>query len=102
MLVRKETIMPRTDRALQSVAPLLTRCAAAAAAATLLAGFATGPATAGPDAREIQRVQSTDTVRHRTEHLDPCTPHEPAGYDAMQDYVDTLIWWHYHPDWRVD
>lgn len=20
----------------------------------------------------------------------------------MQDYVDTLIWWHYHSDWRVD
>jgi hypothetical protein len=22
-------------------------------------------------------------------------------YDPMQDYVETLIWWHYHPDWRV-
>jgi len=69
----------------------------------MLAGFATSPATAGPDAREIQTVQSTDAAAaHRTEHLDPCTSHEPAGYDAMQDYVDTLIWWHYHPDWHVD
>jgi hypothetical protein len=94
--------MTRTERALQGVAPLLTRCAATAAAATLLAGFASGPATAGPDARGIQTVQSSDAVGRRTEHLDPCTPREPARYDAMQDYVDTLIWWYYHPDWRVD
>ena len=69
---------------------------------TLLAGFATSPATAGPDAREIQTVQSSDAVAHRTEHLDLATHREPVGYDAMKDYVDTLIWWHYHPDWRVD
>ena len=90
--------MPRTDRALSGVAPLLTRCSVAAAAVTLLAGFATSPATAGPDAREIQTVQSSVAAAHRTEHVDLCTPREPVGYDAMQDYVDTLIWWHCHPD----
>ena len=94
--------MPRTDRALPGVAPLLTRCSVAAAVVTLLAGFATSAATAGPDARGIQTVQSSDAVAHRTGHLDPCTHREPVGYDAMQDYVDTLIWWRYHPDWRVD
>ena len=81
---------------------LLARWSAAAAAATLLGGLAAAPATGGPDAREIHTVQSTDAAAHRTEHHDRCTPREPVGYDAMQDYVDTLIWWHYHPDWRVD
>jgi len=23
----------------------------------------------------------------------------PAPYDPMQDYVETLQWWHVHPDW---
>jgi hypothetical protein len=46
--------------------------------------------------------QSPDAVSDQSEFVRfGCTPVDTAVYDPMQDYVETLIWWHYHPDWRV-
>jgi hypothetical protein len=80
---------------------LLVRCSAAAAAATLITGLAAAPATARPDPGE-PASQSTDAVNDQSEFVRfSCTPVDTGLYDPMQDYVETLIWWYYHPDWRV-
>jgi hypothetical protein len=81
---------------------LLVRCSTAAAAATLIAGLAAIPATARPDPGQTVMEQSTDSVSDQSEFVRfRCTPVDTTVYDPMQDYVETLIWWHYHPDWRV-
>lgn len=92
--------MPRTKRALSGVTTFRARFSAAAAAATLLAGLAATPATAGPNPEAT--VQLTGAISDQIELVRSSCPPETGGYDPMQDYVRTLIWWHYHPDWRVD
>jgi hypothetical protein len=100
--MRKEVTMPRTKHALSKVARLGTRYSAAAAAVTLIAGLAAIPAAARPDPGRTVMEQSTDSVSDQSEFARfSCTPVDTAVYDPMQDYVETLIWWHYHPDWRV-
>jgi hypothetical protein len=100
--MRKEFTMPRTKHALSRAATLGTRYAIAAAAVTLIAGLAAIPATARPDPGQTVTEQPTDSVSDQTEFVRfSCTPVDTAVYDPMQDYVETLIWWHYHPDWRV-
>jgi hypothetical protein len=48
------------------------------------------------------REQSTGSVSDQSEFVRfSCTPVDTGVYDPMQDYVETLIWWYYHPDWRV-
>jgi hypothetical protein len=100
--MRKEFTMPRTKHALSRVATLGTRYATVAAAVTLIAGLAAVPATARPDPGRTVTEQSPDAVSDQSEFVRfGCTPVDTAVYDPMQDYVETLIWWHYHPDWRV-
>jgi hypothetical protein len=90
----QEAVMNRTQ--------LLARCAAATAAAALLAGLAAAPAAARPDPGPPMREQSTGSVSDQSEFVRfSCTPVDTGVYDPMQDYVETLIWWYYHPDWRV-
>jgi hypothetical protein len=81
---------------------LLARCSAGAATATLIAGLAATPATARPDPGQTVMEQSTGAVSDQSEFVRfRCTPVDTGVYDPMQDYVETLIWLYYHPDWRV-
>jgi hypothetical protein len=60
------------------------------------------PATARPDAGSTMTEQSTVSVSDQSEFVRfTCTPVDTSVYDPMQDYVETLIWWHHHPDWRI-
>ena len=94
--------MPRTKHALSRVATFGNRFWTAAAAATLIAGLTALPATARPDSGHTVMEQSTGSVSDQSEFVRfSCTPAATAVYDPMQDYVETLIWWHYHPNWRI-
>ena len=94
--------MPRTEHALSRVATTHARYAGVAATVTLLAGLSAIPATARPEPGQTAMEQSTRAVSDQSEFVRfSCTPVDTAVYDPMQDYVETLIWWHYHPDWRV-
>ena len=94
--------MPRTKHALSRVATLGTHYATSAAAVALIAGLVAVPAAARPDPGRTVTEQPTDAVSDQSEFVRfGCTPVDTAVYDPMQDYVETLIWWHYHPDWRV-
>jgi hypothetical protein len=35
------------------------------------------------------------------EALQRATVSTAEPYTAVADYVDTLIWWHHHPDWSL-
>jgi hypothetical protein len=95
--------MTRTEHAHFKVATLRAGFVGAAMATTLLAGLAALPAAAGPSPAESPTRPPTGAGSSKDATVNVrCTPVDPGGYDAMQDYVDTLIWWHYHPDWRVD
>ncbi|HTE65355.1 MAG TPA: hypothetical protein VK736_03745 [Candidatus Binatia bacterium] len=94
--------MPRTERALSRVAKRSACCSIAAATVTLLAGLAANPATARPDPGQTATEQSTGAVSDQSQFARfRCAPIDTGVYDPMQDYVETLIWWYYHPDWRV-
>ncbi|MGH9249367.1 MAG: hypothetical protein ACRD0W_07620 [Acidimicrobiales bacterium] len=81
----------------------LARYSAAAATATLLAGLAAAPAIARPDPGEPAPQEPSGALSNPIEPVGfGCPPSETGAYDKMQDYVRTLIWWYYHPDWRVD